>query len=197
MSRNRTTFITAAILATGLALAGCSSTSAPAPGVAGSSSATGSSPAANASFNAADVMFVSGMVPHHEQAVSMSDTLLTKNGIDPVVLALATTIKAEQAPEIATMKSWLSKWKVSADSGMGHGMGMMSDGDMSSLDSASGSAAAKLYLTQMIQHHEGAIGMAKTESSAGKSADALALAKSIIASQSGEVQTMKDLLGTL
>ena len=97
------------------------------------------------------------------------------------------------------MKSWLADWKVTSPSGagMGHGMGMMSDSDMSSLDSAVGPAAGKLFLEQMTKHHDGAVAMATTEVTAGKSADAVALAKSIIATQNAEIQTMKDLLAAL
>ena len=74
---------------------------------------------------------------------------------------------------------------------------MMSDADMSSLDSATGVNAAKLFLAQMTQHHEGAIQMASTEVADGKSADAVTLAKNIVSSQTAEVQAMKDLLAKL
>jgi len=49
----------------------------------------------------------------------------------------------------------------------------------------------------MIQHHEGAIGMATTENKVGKNSDALTLATGIISSQSAEISTMKKLLTTV
>lgn len=169
------------------------------PGMDHGTSPMGSTPPKSASFNAADVTFTAGMIPHHTQAVSMSDTLLKKTGIDSKVVDLATKIKAAQGPEITTMKSWLTSWNVKAATGMemGSGMGMMSDADMSALDSATGSTAAKLFLTQMIQHHQGAIAMATTEVSQGKNADAVALAKSIALSQTAEIKTITSLLAAL
>jgi len=197
----RFTLATTAALAAVVALAGCSSTSG-SPSMTGmnhGNSPMNSAPAASASFNAADVDFATGMIPHHTQAVSMVDVLAKKTGIDPAVTTLATKIKAEQGPEITTMKSWLTEWKVPASTGMGmdHGMGMMTDADMSALDSASGVAAAKLFLTQMMQHHEGAVSMATTEVSQGKNADAVALAKNIIITQTTEIAAIRSLLATL
>ena len=70
------------------------------------------SPAASSSatpvgeFNEADVMFVQMMIPHHEQAVDMSDMVLSKSGINPEVQALAKQIKAAQQPEIDMMNAW-------------------------------------------------------------------------------------------
>jgi len=120
------------------------------------------------------------------------------------VAALAVKIKGEQAPEITKMTGWLRSWKVPTSTAssmpgmdMGTGTGMMSDADMSALDSASGLTASKLFLTQMIQHHEGAIGMATTENKVGKNSDALTLATGIISSQSAEISTMKKLLTTV
>ena len=80
---------------------------------------------------------------------------------------------------------------------MDHGdSGMMSDSDMTTLDSATGTAAARLFLTGMTMHHKGAIAMAETEITGGKNADAIDLAKKIIAAQKGEIQVMKDLLAS-
>ena len=62
---------------------------------------------AAADHNGTDTMFVQGMIPHHAQAVEMSDIILTKQGIDAKVTALATKIKAAQAPEIEKMTGWL------------------------------------------------------------------------------------------
>ena len=119
--------------------------------------------------NDADVTFAQGMIPHHEQAVEMSDVILAKGGIDPRVTALAEQIKAAQAPEIETLTGWLADWGV-ADTGDtagghdGHDMhGMMSEQDLQALEQAEGTDAARLFLTQMIVHHEGAVAMADTE----------------------------------
>ncbi|WP_308813087.1 DUF305 domain-containing protein [Arthrobacter sp. PAMC25284] len=80
----------------------------------------------------------------------------------------------------------------------GHGMtGMMSQSDLDKLKAAQGTDASRLFLTQMIAHHQGAVMMAKTEESDGQNADALALSKEIITSQEAEIQEMQTLLGSL
>jgi uncharacterized protein (DUF305 family) len=71
---------------------------------------------------------------------------------------------------------------------------MMSDADMDALEAADGSVAARLYLEQMIEHHEGAIEMAQDELDDGANPDVLALAQRIITSQTAEIATMEDLL---
>jgi uncharacterized protein (DUF305 family) len=151
-------------------------------------------------FNADDIMFAQMMIPHHEQAVEMSDLLLDKEGIDTDVRDLATRIKAAQTPEIATMESWLDAWgaDMGGMAGMNHGTdGMMSDSDMSALEAADGSEASRLYLEGMITHHEGAIAMAEIELESGENADALALAQAIITSQTAEIDEMTALLASL
>jgi uncharacterized protein (DUF305 family) len=75
--------------------------------------------------------------------------------------------------------------------------GMMTDGDMSALDTANAADAGKLFLTQMTKHHAGAVDMAETEISKGKDKDAIALAKSIVSSQSAELTQMKTILASL
>ncbi len=156
-----------------------------------------SSTSPSAQVNAADEMFVMMMIPHHEQAVEMSDTILGKDGIDDQVQALAQQIKDAQGPEIELMQSWLTSWGRSASgdmSGMGHGDGMMSDGDMAALEAADGAEAARLFLEQMIVHHEGAIEMAQTELDAGANEEVIALAQAILEAQAAEIATMENLL---
>lgn len=160
------------------------------------------SPAAVAVFNAADVMFAQMMIPHHEQAIEMSDSLLEKEGVDEQVRELAQQIKDAQQPEIDQMEDWLDEWDEDELDGMGgmdHGMGdgMMSDDDMNRLEDASGADASRLFLEQMIVHHEGAIQMAEFQVDDGENPDAVALAEQIIESQTEEIATMQDLLATL
>ncbi|QYH35017.1 DUF305 domain-containing protein [Salinibacterium sp. M195] len=161
------------------------------------------SPTDSASFadaNNADVMFTAMMIPHHEQAVEMADMVLVKEGIDERVVTLAQEIKAAQGPEIELMTSWLDGWGVDAADGMGgmdHGDGMMSGSDMSELDAANGDDASRLFLEQMIVHHEGAIEMAETEIDEGQNADAVALAQEIIDAQAAEITIMQDIISSL
>lgn len=209
MNKNFLTLSTAAVAAA-LALAGCStgstttsssaSTGSSMPGMDHGSSGmmSSSAPAASAEHNAADTMFAQGMIPHHEQAVEMSEMMLQKKDIPAAVTDLATRIKAAQAPEIETMTGWLKSWNESATMAAGHSMdGMMGDDDLKQLEAAQGTEAAKLFLTQMIAHHEGAVMMAKTVTSQGKNADAIKLSKDIVTAQEAEIKEMKDLLAAL
>lgn len=175
-------------------------------GSASSASASPSyGPAATGPHNAQDVTFATDMIPHHAQAVEMADMALARD-TDADVKALATQIKAAQAPEIAQMGGWLRGWDapVPTDShmtdhmaGMSGGDGMMSSDEMTQLDAASGTAFAKLFLTGMTRHHQGAVAMAKTELAAGQNSDAKALATRIVAAQNTEIATMTRLLAKL
>ncbi|GGC97703.1 hypothetical protein GCM10011512_25830 [Tersicoccus solisilvae] len=210
----KTLALPAALLTGALLLAGCgtnqASNNAPAASssmgsmdhgaMSGMSSSSPSSSPSQGTFNDADVMFTQMMLPHHEQAVQMSDMLLAKQGIDPRIQKLAQQIKAAQAPEISTMRGWLSSWgqPSAMASNSGHSMdGMMSGDDMAKLKAADGAAASKLFLTQMIAHHEGAVSMAKTEVADGKNADAVAMAKSVVTSQTKEIDEMKAILAQM
>ncbi len=62
-----------------------------------------------ADFNDADVSFVTDMIPHHEQAVTMS-ALVPDRSTNPEVVKLAAEISAAQGPEIETMKVFLVQW---------------------------------------------------------------------------------------
>jgi uncharacterized protein (DUF305 family) len=205
------TAVAAAITAAmAIAIAGCStgagSSGTSMPGMdhvspsasASTSPPSTSAPASAAEHNAADVTFAQAMIPHHAQAVEMSDLMLAKKDIPAAVTALATRIKAAQGPEIETMTGWLTSWNEPTQMPSGHSMtGLMGEGDMKKLDAAQGAEAARLFLKQMIAHHEGAIMMAKTESTAGKNAGAVNLSTAIVAAQEAEIQEMQKLLASI
>ena len=195
--------LTSGALLTAAALAGCTAGSSGEDSgmgnMPGMGHSTSSTDAATSDHNQADVAFATMMVPHHQQAIEMSDTLLAKQGVDSRVTELAQKIKAAQQPEIDTMNGWLDSWGQKSDTGgmdMG-GEGRMSQQDMNALNNASGADASTLFLTQMIQHHQGAIIRATTETEQGKATDALALAKKIASAQTAEIATMKRLLASL
>ena len=164
----------------------------------------------SANFNATDVGFAQGMIPHHAQAVEMADLALEKS-TNADVLALAKQIKASQNPEIQTMSGWLQSWgqkvpSTDSMSGGGHDMtdmggmmmdGMMTEADMEKLESSSGTAFDRLWMELMIQHHEGAVRMSEDELKDGKNPDVKALAQTIVTSQQAEISTMNSLLSKL
>jgi uncharacterized protein (DUF305 family) len=80
----------------------------------------------------------------------------------------------------------------------GHGMsGMVDEEGINKLKAATGTDAARLFLEQMIGHHEGAVEMAQQEIGAGKFPEAVQLARDIVAAQESEIAEMKQLLTTL
>jgi uncharacterized protein (DUF305 family) len=217
-------------------------------------SATSQSAAGTETHNQADVMFAQHMIPHHQQAIEMSDIILAKEDIDPRVTELANQIKAAQGPEIQQMQTWLTQWgqptmpmmpgmempgqsatpsqtpdphhtstpsqtdttsampgpsgtpampgmpsqsMMPGMSGMQGMMGMMSPQDMAALQNAKGVEATKLFLTQMIQHHQGAITMAQHEIETGQYPAAISMCRSIVISQQQEITKMQDILRSL
>lgn len=150
-----------------------------------------------AGHNDADAMFAQMMIVHHQQAVEMSDIILAKDGMDPQIIELANEIKAAQGPEIEKMTAWLQGWNEPLSSGHSSMDGMVSDEGLAQLKAAQGTEAARLFLTQMIAHHEGAISMADEEKANGSNPEALELAESVVSEQGTEMQTMKNLLATL
>ena len=149
----------------------------------------------NSQMVGSDAMFLQMMIPHHEQAVVMSDLALSTSK-DAEVLKLAKQIKDAQAPEIIKMKGWLSDAGLSKDPGhsMGDGMGgMLSDSELSALKGSTGKAFDKLFLAGMIAHHEGAIHMVMMIEDSSNS-DISNLGQEIVKSQTAEIGLMKELL---
>lgn len=201
---NRLVLTGAAAVAALVISAGCTSSDSGAQHPADQTSpASASASPRSQDHNKADVSFAQQMIPHHEQAVEMSDIVLAKQGIDPRVTDLATQIKNAQGPEIEQMRSWLTQWGNPPMAGHDMGdmsggmMGMMSDEQIEALKNANGVDAGRLFLTDMIAHHEGAIAMAQNEIESGQFAPAVEMARSIVRTQQHEIDTMKGILATL
>ena len=145
-------------------------------------------------FSASDIMFAQMMIPHHEQAVTLSN--LAQSNTDYIItLDLADRISGAQEPEIATMKAWLRE--AGAGDDMGHSMvmpGMISDDDMRELEAARDDEFDVLFLTHMIAHHEGAIEMAQDALASTTNPDVAAFATAVIEAQTLEIEEMKALL---
>ncbi|MGO1410401.1 MULTISPECIES: DUF305 domain-containing protein [unclassified Microbacterium] len=152
-------------------------------------------------------MFVTMMIPHHQQAIEMADIVLAKDGLDPAVAELAQQIKDAQGPEMERMLGWLDDWGVEYEpddmGGMDHGSmddsgdGMMSEEDMATLEEADATQASRIFLEQMIVHHDGAVDMARTALEDGQNQDVLDLAQQVIDDQTAEISIMQDLLNEL
>ena len=148
-------------------------------------------------------MFAQMMIPHHQQAVEMSEVLLAKDDIPAEVVEFAQRVIDAQGPEIDRMNAMLEAWgqqPVTGDMGeMDHGgmSGMMSEEDMTALEDAKGTEAARLYLEQMTAHHEGAVDMARDEVADGQNPQAIALAEQVIEDQEAEIAQMQQMLTDL
>jgi uncharacterized protein (DUF305 family) len=118
----------------------------------------------------ADVDFMTGMIHHHAQALVMS-ALAPANGASAALLTLTSRITNAQKDEIAIMQRWLRERgrpvpTVDADgrmSGASVGAmampGMLSRAQLEELTAATGVQYDRLFLTYMIQHHDGAVTM--------------------------------------
>ncbi|MGW1783423.1 DUF305 domain-containing protein [Streptomyces sp. NPDC002143] len=178
----------------------------------GSGSSSGSSSTAAGGHNEQDVSFAQGMIPHHRQALEMAK-LAAGRASSAEVEDLASRVEKAQDPEIKTMSGWLKSWgedvpttsdsTAASTSGMdhsgssgSHGMpGMMDGSDMAELEKASGADFDSMFLTMMVEHHEGAVDMAEAEKDKGEYGPATSMAEDIVTAQTAEIAEMNKLLG--
>jgi uncharacterized protein (DUF305 family) len=146
-------------------------------------------------LSADDAMFLQMMIPHHAQAVIISEYALT-NSKNEQILKIAKQIKADQAGEIMQMKKWLSDDGLGEDAG--HSMtamaGMLSSDQLATLKNSKATAFDKLFLNNMIEHHKGALQMVSMIENS-KVADLRDFAASIAAAQQAEIDQMQKILG--
>lgn len=140
-----------------------------------------------------EIMFAQMMIPHHEQAISMSKTALKKSR-NQGILTLSRQINSLQSSE----KSQLTYWLTATDSSMAmdHDMkmsGMLTMKELTSLKRLTGTAFDRTFVQLMIKHHQGAIEMLGLISDSSN-AEALALSKAIKSAQTKEINSMKLLL---
>jgi uncharacterized protein (DUF305 family) len=199
--------IACASLGLGLAFAGLASAQSPTP------NAIHQTPPGLGQFpySDADVEFMSGMIPHHAQAVIMAGWAPT-HGARKDVAIFCERVVVGQSDEIATMQQWLrdrgqavpdakaTRHKMKMN-GMEHDMlmpGMMTDEQMAALDKARGPEFDRLFLEGMIRHHQGAIDMVEELfKSYGAAQDELIykFASDVQADQSIEIARMHKMLG--
>jgi len=144
-----------------------------------------------ADHNEADVTFAQQMIPHHRQAVEMATPVPQHTG-NASVIALATQISQAQQPEIDQLTGWLKQWGSAEMADHGSMSGMVDTGDLGQLRD---SAYDRKWLQLMVEHHRGAIEMARTELAQGSNTDAKSMAQRIADSQQAEVDKMTALLG--
>lgn len=169
-----------------------------------------------------DHCYIEGMIPHHEQALTLSESVLAAEGVRERTRALAAFIIGDQSAEIGTMRAWQHAWAkaIPTDAtttgghaahdapagsiptgcgGHAHGemKGMATPEQLAALDAADGMDADRLFLELMIVHHEGALEMATSAVTNGSNAFVRASAKHVLVEQEREIAAMTDLVAEI
>ena len=168
---------------------------------------------AGATFTEADVRFMQGMIPHHQQALQMT-ALVNKHATTNAVRQMAFRMEISQRDEIKLMETWLAERDLPTEmpmgsmDGMHHHMvgglhvmpGMLTAEQMETLSNARGIEFDRLFLEGMIQHHQGAIDMVETlfnSSGAAQESTIFNFAEEVDADQQMEINRMRALLEQL
>ena len=158
----------------------------------------------------ADVQFMQGMIMHHAQAVEMT-ALMESHTQNKELRLLGARISKSQSDEIAFMKRWLTARGEPISMAMPEmpGMdmstqpmlmpGMLTPKQMEALRKAKGAEFDQLFLTGMIQHHNGALIMVKDlfdTAGAGQDAELFNFATDVDSGQRAEIRIMQTMLGS-
>ena len=157
----------------------------------------------------ADVEFMQGMIMHHAQAVEMT-ALIPSHTDNKDLRLLGAKISSSQSDEIKLMQRWLAARGESVSMIMpgmpdmdtkGRPMrlipGMLTPEQMEALRNAKGAEFDHLFLTGMIQHHNGALIMVKDlfdTAGAGQDADIFNFATDADNTQRAEIKIMQSML---
>jgi uncharacterized protein (DUF305 family) len=164
-------------------------------------------------YSDADVEFISGMIPHHAQAVLFAGWAAS-HGARADIRVLCERMVVGQRDEIAFMRNWLrdrGETVPPADAthhrmkmnGVEHDMlmpGMLTPEELARLDQARGPEWDRLFLTYMIRHHEGAVKMVDVlfaSYGAMQDDDVYKLATDIHADQNIEIERMQKMLAAM
>ena len=164
-------------------------------------------------YTAADIQFMDGMISHHAQALLMAGWAAS-HGASPSVLTLTSRITNAQQDEIAGMQKWLRDRHQPVPEANPHGMvmkmdgmehtmlmpGMLTESQLKQLDAARDKEFDRLFLTFMIQHHQGAVTMVHDlfeTYGAAQDITVFKLASDIGADQTTEIERMQKMLASM
>jgi len=156
-------------------------------------------------FTAADVRFMQGMIGHHAQAIEMVDLLKARTNSEDM-RKLAQRIELSQNDEIRMMREWLQARGAAVPGEHAHHdpamrmPGMLTPEEMAQLAAAKGEAFDRLFLRDMINHHEGAIVMVRelfAAPGAGQESEIYTFASDVEADQRMEIARMAAMLKEL
>jgi uncharacterized protein (DUF305 family) len=196
-----------------IAVTACATTTKQAPSSSPSPSSTPAAARADtgrAAYTPADVQFMSGMIHHHAQAVLIAGWAPTHDA-SASLRALCERIVVGQRDEIALASRWLRERHQPVPEvdpshammpGMDHGPmmpGMLTAEQLAQLDRARGPEFDRLFLTFMIQHHQGAITMVNELFARGGGEEEIAyrFASDVFADQTTEIDRMQKMLANL
>ncbi len=151
-----------------------------------------------AEANDTDVHFLGMMVPHHQQAIDMSDVLLTSDVADPALRDLAQRIRDGQQRENDQMNAWAAEWGIDADMEL-HSQhianGMVSPGVYESYARLEGEELRTRFLELMHFHHQEVIAMTRDEVDNGGYSPLRDMAAEMIEIQTAEMAEMEHMYG--
>jgi uncharacterized protein (DUF305 family) len=173
------------------------------------------------SYTSADVRFMQGMIGHHAQALAMTALIPTRSSRQDIRM-LGQRIQVSQTDEIAMMQQWLRDRhqqvpardpQPGGQAMAGHSMnmpgmamsdtlmpGMLTPAQLAELAKTTGDEFDKLFLADMIRHHEGALVMVKSllgTTGSGQEAEVFRFASEVDSDQRAEIARMNALLDTL
>ncbi|WP_214106888.1 DUF305 domain-containing protein [Acrocarpospora catenulata] len=160
----------------------------------------------DAAFTAADVLFMQGMIPHHAQALRMTNLVPSRSKNRDLTL-IAQRIQASQEDEINLMRRWLSdRGQTVPDANHDHSVkggelmpGMLTEEQFAELKNATGTDFDRLFVQDMIAHHMGALQMVEKlfNSDGGQETEIFTYASHVDADQRIEINRMQQLLTQL
>ena len=159
---------------------------------------TSTSADGQAGYNDTDIHFLGLMVPHHQQAIDMSDVLLGSDVDDAKVRDLAQRIKDGQERENEQMRAWADEWGIEKD--MEHhsthiANGMFHPEQLEQFEALRGDELRTAFLEMMHFHHNHVIKMTQDEVDRGGYEPLREMAKEMIEVQTAEMGEMEELLG--
>jgi len=164
-------------------------------------------------YTAADIEFMDGMISHHAQALLMAGWA-ESHGASPAIRTLTSRIINAQRAEIAGMQRWLRDRHQPVPEPNPHGMmmnmggmqhemlmpGMLTEDQLKQLDAARSKDFDRLFLTFMIQHHQGAVTMVNNlfaTPGAAQEMTVYKIASDISADQTTEIERMQKMLAPM
>lgn len=153
-------------------------------------------PAGNAALD-----FLTGMIPHHQAAVSMSESYLKYGGSDDELRQLAESIIQVQKQEIQQMQTMIDDIKKQGTQNAGQEQTylnayekMLSAHHMDHASHKSPKNVDDAFAQGMIMHHQMAVDMARAILGNTDEEQVAALAQNIIESQNAEIGQMQAIL---